>query len=74
MQTTFTARVDLAGFQRPEVGADLQSAGRRVDLAQNGALAEEERLLGVDDDVVEVAHPVAPVVRLLQLQSSQVYC
>ena len=47
----------MAGLQRTQVGADAQGAGGGVDLAQHRALAEEERLLGVDDRVVEVVDP-----------------
>lgn len=52
-------RVNLAFLKQTEISSDFECAGRRVDLSQNCALPEEQRLLGVNDDDVEVGFPVS---------------
>lgn len=37
--------------------SNFECASSRIDLAQNGALTEEQWLLTVNDDVVEVVSP-----------------
>ena len=59
----------MAGFQGTQMSSDLQSAGCCINLTQDGAFTEEQRLHCVDDDVIEETDPLVFAVRSLFLRT-----